>query len=367
MDLFGLINMNGRIYDPALGRFLSPDPYVQMPDNSQNFNRYSYALNNPLVYTDPSGEFPWLIVGIGALVGGYLGGSAAEGWQMNPGKWDWDAETWAGIGIGAAIGGAAGFGASLAGPALANTSFFANFGTTGMVGAYTVTGAFAGGVTGYGAGFAGGMLHSNSNWGYAHQSGIFGTKLGATAGSVIGAAFGLASQEGREMFSDVFSDAPTYSMEVSVEPKWNGLYFQGSQDEARKLLLESSMLFNKETSYWYTSKGYYFPPLSGDAYGYKYVYKYDPYRIEPVKLNVFLGYRTNTIKGTFRYTPVEKNVGDLYLYPDIFNRNRSRAYYKAHTHPRNNEPGGSDLLISRLLGIPGIVFTWDGRMFKYGW
>ena len=54
---FGLINMNGRMYDAGLCRFLSPDPYVQMPDYSQNFNRYSYALNNPLVYTDPSGEF----------------------------------------------------------------------------------------------------------------------------------------------------------------------------------------------------------------------------------------------------------------------------------------------------------------------
>ena len=57
LDKFGLINMNGRMYDASLCRFLSPDPYVQMPDYSQNFNRYSYALNNPLVYTDPSGEF----------------------------------------------------------------------------------------------------------------------------------------------------------------------------------------------------------------------------------------------------------------------------------------------------------------------
>lgn len=53
---FGLINMNGRMYDPQLGRFLSPDNYVQMPDNSQSFNRFSYCLNNPLKYTDPSGE-----------------------------------------------------------------------------------------------------------------------------------------------------------------------------------------------------------------------------------------------------------------------------------------------------------------------
>ena len=54
---FGLINMNARLYDPAIGRFLSPDPYVQDPFMSQNFNRYSYVLNNPLRYTDPSGEF----------------------------------------------------------------------------------------------------------------------------------------------------------------------------------------------------------------------------------------------------------------------------------------------------------------------
>jgi hypothetical protein len=48
--------MNARLYDPALGRFIAMDPFVQTPDFSQNFNRYSYALNNPLKYTDPSGE-----------------------------------------------------------------------------------------------------------------------------------------------------------------------------------------------------------------------------------------------------------------------------------------------------------------------
>lgn len=66
---FGLINMNARLYDPLVGRFLSPDPYVQAPDFTQNFNRYSYALNNPLKYTDTDGEFliP-LLFGIGNLV-----------------------------------------------------------------------------------------------------------------------------------------------------------------------------------------------------------------------------------------------------------------------------------------------------------
>ena len=48
--------MNARLYDPVLGRFAGMDPYVQMPDFTQNYNRYAYALNNPLLYTDPTGE-----------------------------------------------------------------------------------------------------------------------------------------------------------------------------------------------------------------------------------------------------------------------------------------------------------------------
>jgi len=57
LDLFGLINMNGRAFDPIVGRFLSTDAFVQSPDFTQNFNRYSYCVNNPLKYTDPSGDF----------------------------------------------------------------------------------------------------------------------------------------------------------------------------------------------------------------------------------------------------------------------------------------------------------------------
>ena len=54
---FRLVNMDGRMYDYVLGRFLSPDNYVQEPENSQSFNRYSYCLNNPLKYSDPDGDF----------------------------------------------------------------------------------------------------------------------------------------------------------------------------------------------------------------------------------------------------------------------------------------------------------------------
>jgi len=53
----GLVHMNGRIYDPTLGRFISADPYIQAPDNTQSYNRYSYVWNSPLNSTDPSGFF----------------------------------------------------------------------------------------------------------------------------------------------------------------------------------------------------------------------------------------------------------------------------------------------------------------------
>jgi RHS repeat-associated protein len=82
----GLIHMNGRLYDPKLHRFLQPDNFVQDASNTQNFNRYGYVLNNPLKYTDPSGEFSinWndVIAGVAIVAGAvlcYVPGGAAIG------------------------------------------------------------------------------------------------------------------------------------------------------------------------------------------------------------------------------------------------------------------------------------------------
>ena len=62
----GIIHMNGRLYDPLLRRFLNADENIQDPHNTQNYNKYGYVFNNPLMYNDPSGEFAWmpLIMGI---------------------------------------------------------------------------------------------------------------------------------------------------------------------------------------------------------------------------------------------------------------------------------------------------------------
>ena len=56
LDHFGIIHMNGRLYDPMMGRMLSPDNFVQNPHDARSYNRYTYANNNPLKYTDPDGE-----------------------------------------------------------------------------------------------------------------------------------------------------------------------------------------------------------------------------------------------------------------------------------------------------------------------
>jgi RHS repeat-associated protein len=55
LDELDFIHMNARVYDPDIGRFLSPDPTVPYINNPQAFNRYAYAVNNPLNYVDKDG------------------------------------------------------------------------------------------------------------------------------------------------------------------------------------------------------------------------------------------------------------------------------------------------------------------------
>ena len=112
LNEFDIINMNGRLYDPILGRFFSPDNYLQMPDNSQNFNRYSYCLNNPLKYSDPSGEFAWSIPVIaGAMIGAYAGASIQSGTAA---FWKWNSNAWKGAITGGIVGATIGYGVSAA-------------------------------------------------------------------------------------------------------------------------------------------------------------------------------------------------------------------------------------------------------------
>ena len=95
LDRAGFVHMNGRIYDPRLGRFLSPDPVVSDPGSSQGWNSYSYVANSPMSFTDPSGlsqqpvnTCPPDICPWNGAAGGVGGGSSrvtqpVAAWQAN--------------------------------------------------------------------------------------------------------------------------------------------------------------------------------------------------------------------------------------------------------------------------------------------
>ena len=97
LDDFGLINMNGRVFDPAVAQFLSPDNHIQSSNNWLNYNRYAYCLNNPLIYVDEDGEF-WHILA-GAVIGG--GGNLIFNWNNCDQFWEYFAVFAAGAAAGA--------------------------------------------------------------------------------------------------------------------------------------------------------------------------------------------------------------------------------------------------------------------------
>lgn len=154
-----IIHMNGRIYDPTLGRFLQADPHIQAPMNSQNYNRYSYVLNNPMSYTDPTGYFfkslgkfvkkYWRV--IAAAVVTYFTAGLAAGW----------ATSWA-VGMG-----------------MTASATAAGLGTVTMLS--TAGSIFVGAVSGAIAGAAGGFVATGS---------LKGASVGALSGAVFGAIGG---------------------------------------------------------------------------------------------------------------------------------------------------------------------------------
>jgi len=83
-DRFHIVNANARLYDPVIGRFFSPDPFVQAPDFTQNYNRYSYCMNNPVMFCDPDGEIFGTIFG---FVSDLTDNVFARTFKGE--KWDW--------------------------------------------------------------------------------------------------------------------------------------------------------------------------------------------------------------------------------------------------------------------------------------
>lgn len=136
---YGLVNMNGRMYDPANGRMLRPDNNIAYPDNTQSYNRYSYAMNNPMTYVDPDGNMP--AIAAAAIIGGAINGLMyAYQVSKSPGgfrNWDWMQFGFS-VGTGA-IGGVIGhgIGTAFSGPAgiVGNSPFLTEVTKAGFHGA----------------------------------------------------------------------------------------------------------------------------------------------------------------------------------------------------------------------------------------
>jgi RHS repeat-associated protein len=201
LDKFDLINMNGRVYDPLLAMFLSPDNNIQAPDLTQNFNRYSYCLNNPLIYTDPDGEF-WNLI-IGAAVGGVLN------WATHGFEFSWKGLGYFGVGaVAGALGAGVGAGVS---SSMAGGSFSAGF--IGSSAALTATTSFAtGAAIGSSAGFSSGFINGFGNgllggqdFGQSLWSGTKSGLIGGGSGALLG-GFGSgidAVKHGRDFWDGI--------------------------------------------------------------------------------------------------------------------------------------------------------------------
>ncbi len=179
-DESGLYNYKARLYDPVLGRFISPDSIVPEPGNLQAFNRYSYCVNNPVTYTDPSGHMifeMWVAI---IIIGMLAGGITAARMGQNPA-------------LGAVIGGAtAAAGAYVAGEVYAGMG-----GTATGAASLTAGQAYAAGiVAGMAGGFTGGAIAGAANsavyGGNMLQGALYGGLYGAGVAAAMAGVVGLA-------------------------------------------------------------------------------------------------------------------------------------------------------------------------------
>lgn len=161
LDDLSLVHMNGRLYDAHLGRFLSPDIIVQFAAFAQSYNRYSYVLNNPLSFSDPSGYF---LGGLFKSIGNFF----KKYWKMI-----------AVIAIGIITAGLAAW------AILPNVTSFSGAFSAMAAGVSFGAGVAIGAITGFVAGFAGGLLNGASFAG-ALKSGFWGGVSGAVTGAIGG-------------------------------------------------------------------------------------------------------------------------------------------------------------------------------------
>ncbi len=224
-----LIHMNGRMYDAKLGRFLSPDNYIQEPFSTQSFNRFGYVWNNPLKFTDPSGEVLWVAVIIGAVIGGT---SAAIREGSNFGD----------ILMGTLIGGiAAGVGAGVGNLVAGGAKFFSTAALSKVSG--FAMGVQVGAASGFASGFVGAAAMTAWYTGGDFVESIKNGFIGAISGAAIGAAVGgithgiRAEINGRDFFTG----------DIKIPPKPIKILPSGIKNINPKVEFDNSIINKKPT------------------------------------------------------------------------------------------------------------------------
>lgn len=174
---FGVVNMNGRMYDPLVGRMLSTDNFVQAGGFTQSYNRYSYALNNPLKYSDPNGENPLLIV-----LGLFTVGSVLDH-LLNYNNYGHES-----IGEAIKAGGNQGFNAYKQTTSVAQIPVYDKNGVTVSIGPSLT-----------GLGITGGISYTNGDWSVGVGGGI------SQSGSSIGGGVSYYDRPNNQSFSAFYS------------------------------------------------------------------------------------------------------------------------------------------------------------------
>lgn len=255
LSWFNLYNMNGRLYDPLVGRFISPDPYVQAPGMTQSMNRYTYCMNNPLVYVDYNGYTwftklgDWLgkngqtIVSTAVTIGVAIGVTAiivASGGTLAPLAIAVIAGASGGLagsllntafaggkGIdylrNGAIGTLAGGASALVGGAVGKWAVkgLETFGINGIASPLlksSLTGLVTGMAGGYGGGFAAGFIMSGGNLAEAHRAGMNSLVMGGALGLAAGTYTGYKQAKGKV---DLWTGKRIYPSNDGALGEWN--------------------------------------------------------------------------------------------------------------------------------------------------
>ena len=220
-DATELYYYGARYYDPVLCHFIQADSIVPQPLDPQTLNRYSYCYNNPLKYTDPSGNFGWFIAAIiGAIVGAVVGGITAHQAGEDVG---------AGILFGAAVGFVTsaigyGIGHSLGNAIMTTTGAPLNFFEGALVTGIEL------GIAGFGTG-ATAAFAAGGDFGDIMKSGAKGFVSGFAIGAIIGGTYAAGWQsivhgfdsldEAAKKVAELYAKGDISSIQLAQKLEWN--------------------------------------------------------------------------------------------------------------------------------------------------